>query len=38
MIEFNKEAYVALETEELKAAYLVECFGEDEVAKEAAIA
>lgn len=38
MIDFNKEAYVALETDELKAAYLTECFGEDQAAKDAAVA
>lgn len=37
MVDFNREAYVALETQEERDVYLTECFGEDEAAKAAAI-
>lgn len=38
MVEFNREHYNTLETDEARAAYMVECFGEDDAAKAAALA
>lgn len=37
MVEFNKEHYVTLALED-RAAYLTECFGDDQAAKDAAVA
>ena len=36
MVEFNREHFDALILDEDRAAYLTECFGEDQAAKEAA--
>lgn len=38
MVEFNKEHYATLATDEDRAVYLTECFGEDQAAKDAAVA
>lgn len=35
---FDKAHYEGLETDELKTAYMTECFGDDAAAKEAAMA
>lgn len=37
MIDFNLNTYAALDTDEAKVAYLTECFGDDQAAKDAAI-
>jgi hypothetical protein len=38
MVEFNREHYDTLATDEDRAVYMTECFGDDQEAKDAAVA
>lgn len=38
MVEFNKEDYTALTDDAARAEYMTACFGEDQAAKDAAVA
>lgn len=38
MVEFNREHFDSLVDDAARAAYLTECFGDDQAAKDAAVA